>query len=581
MGAGYDGQIRVDTSIDTAGFNSGTQNIGKNVNGIKTPLTALGSLLKSIGVAFRAIGLPGIGIEFTHLGQVLMASGKSMNVLKEATDSESASMGILSAIATIAGDALIAALFIATLGVIALIATVGFSISSFMKLQGSAQDLKYSFTDLKNAFAVAFAPLVTFAIPYIQLAIAWLVKLFNTIAMIVGALLGQKEVYQAVAGGSEQAAVAAEKQAKSTEKAKKAAEGILAAFDKLDVLKQPVDTTAAANPAGAAGTPAALGTAAFKMVPITNDILDKVNSVKKLFADIFAMFSDPLMWQKVWKGVQLYWEDFKNWMANIAWPWLVKAAQDTWAWVAQAASDAWAWIRQAWKDANAWYKTNVTVPIANWFKVAWDNIKTFASNAWQWIMGVWNIAANWFQSTVIDPIKGAFQTVLSWLGGAWNTVFSGIGSFVLGIVNSSIGYLNSLGQAAVKAVNAVITAFNNLPLLPDLAGLSWTNISTVSNSTGSSGFSGFQNFKGLATGAVIPPNAAFAAILGDQRSGTNIEAPADLIRQIVREEIGQGAQRITIDFGNSSLAALIRTLNPIIKQENDRKGTSLISGVTS
>ena len=42
----------------------------------------------------------------------------------------------------------------------------------------------------------------------------------------------------------------------------------------------------------------------------------------------------------------------------------------------------------------------------------------------------------------------------------------------------------------------------------------------------------------LATGAVIPPNAQFAAILGDQTHGRNLEAPESLIRQIVREESG-------------------------------------------
>ncbi len=42
----------------------------------------------------------------------------------------------------------------------------------------------------------------------------------------------------------------------------------------------------------------------------------------------------------------------------------------------------------------------------------------------------------------------------------------------------------------------------------------------------------------LATGAVIPPNAQFAAILGDQTHGRNLEAPEGLIRQIVREESG-------------------------------------------
>lgn len=37
----------------------------------------------------------------------------------------------------------------------------------------------------------------------------------------------------------------------------------------------------------------------------------------------------------------------------------------------------------------------------------------------------------------------------------------------------------------------------------------------------------------LATGAVIPPNAPFAAILGDQKHGTNIEAPLSTIQEAV------------------------------------------------
>lgn len=42
----------------------------------------------------------------------------------------------------------------------------------------------------------------------------------------------------------------------------------------------------------------------------------------------------------------------------------------------------------------------------------------------------------------------------------------------------------------------------------------------------------------LATGAVIPPNAPFTAVLGDQKHGTNIETPENLLRKIVREETG-------------------------------------------
>lgn len=41
----------------------------------------------------------------------------------------------------------------------------------------------------------------------------------------------------------------------------------------------------------------------------------------------------------------------------------------------------------------------------------------------------------------------------------------------------------------------------------------------------------------LADGAAIPPNAPFAAILGDQSNGMNLEAPEGLIRQIIQEEM--------------------------------------------
>lgn len=48
----------------------------------------------------------------------------------------------------------------------------------------------------------------------------------------------------------------------------------------------------------------------------------------------------------------------------------------------------------------------------------------------------------------------------------------------------------------------------------------------------------------LAQGAVIPPNQRFLAVLGDQKRGTNVEAPLDTIKQALAEvmaERGGGA----------------------------------------
>lgn len=61
----------------------------------------------------------------------------------------------------------------------------------------------------------------------------------------------------------------------------------------------------------------------------------------------------------------------------------------------------------------------------------------------------------------------------------------------------------------------------------------------------------------LASGAVIPPGAPFFAVLGDQRNGTNLEAPESLIRKIVREESGNTANV------ESLLKTLISTVQSI------------------
>ena len=44
----------------------------------------------------------------------------------------------------------------------------------------------------------------------------------------------------------------------------------------------------------------------------------------------------------------------------------------------------------------------------------------------------------------------------------------------------------------------------------------------------------------LATGAVIPPNKEFLAVLGDQKSGTNIETPLSTMRQAFLEALEEG-----------------------------------------
>ena len=83
----------------------------------------------------------------------------------------------------------------------------------------------------------------------------------------------------------------------------------------------------------------------------------------------------------------------------------------------------------------------------------------------------------------------------------------------------------------ISGINSAISALNKLSVsipdwVPSVGGKTFGfNIRTVSA----------PRIPYLAKGAVIPPNAPFMAVLGDQRHGTNIEAPLSTIQEAVAE----------------------------------------------
>lgn len=86
---------------------------------------------------------------------------------------------------------------------------------------------------------------------------------------------------------------------------------------------------------------------------------------------------------------------------------------------------------------------------------------------------------------------------------------------------------------AIDALNSLVDAANSLA---ELTGRFYSHVGHINVPQ--------IPLPKLATGAVIPPNREFLAVLGDQKQGTNIEAPAELIRQMVIEGLraagGQG-----------------------------------------
>lgn len=76
----------------------------------------------------------------------------------------------------------------------------------------------------------------------------------------------------------------------------------------------------------------------------------------------------------------------------------------------------------------------------------------------------------------------------------------------------------------------------------------------------------------LAKGTVIPPNAPFMAVLGDQRHGTNIEAPLSTIQEAVATVLAEQAG--SVEAGINALLEETRALRQVV--ENVEIGDSTI-----
>jgi len=116
-----------------------------------------------------------------------------------------------------------------------------------------------------------------------------------------------------------------------------------------------------------------------------------------------------------------------------------------------------------------------------------------------------------------------------------------------------------------SSVDAAIGKLNTLLSLMAEAGSASVSIS--------SNISGGMRIPHLASGGVLPPNQPFLAMLGDQKKGTNVEAPLETITAAMIDAL----RTVNYSGGNEVIlnvdgVALARTLIPHDLKELDRQG---------
>lgn len=176
---------------------------------------------------------------------------------------------------------------------------------------------------------------------------------------------------------------------------------------------------------------------------------------------------------------------------------------------------------------------NVVSSVKDFFSGLWNNMKNGATDAWNGIKSVFSSVASFFKN-IFTNAWTAVKNVFSSGGKIFTGIKEGIFNSFKSVINVLIDGINKVVSIPFKGINSALGRLRNLEIL-GVEPFKW--IPTIN----------VPKIPKLARGAVIPPRQEFAAILGDQKHGTNIEAPLETIKQANREVLEEVLGRIGLN----------------------------------
>lgn len=172
-------------------------------------------------------------------------------------------------------------------------------------------------------------------------------------------------------------------------------------------------------------------------------------------------------------------------------------------------------------------------------------------------------------TAIVDKVKDVWQAVkdfwdkhiakyftADWWGGLFKKALNGAISMVEDFINFVTGGFRTLVNGALGGIVKIAEKVGYDIDLPELKEIKLPR---------------------LATGAVIPANREFLAVLGDQKYGTNIEAPAALIKQMAMEAIaeqGMTSNRLLLEIANRLFGyqdGILQLLSAMAKENGEQR----------
>lgn len=320
------------------------------------------------------------------------------------------------------------------------------------------------------------------------------------------------------------------------------------------------------------------------------------NSIKAIFENIWNYVVDFFV--NIWNGIlgildavcgwfgttwEEVWNSIKDFFVNI-WNSIVEFFTGLWDGIVGAVQAAWDWITNLLKTVGDWVYNNVIKPVVDFFTNLWNGIKNAASSCWNAIVSVWTKVSGWFNEKIIQPVKNFFTGMWDGLKNgaskAWEgvkSIFSKVATFFGDIFKSAWDKVKSVFNAGGKVFDGIKegilsvfkTVVNGL-----ITGINWVvakpfeGLNGILDTLYNLEILGIQPFSWLtwrapvpqipylAKGAVLPPNSPFLAVVGDQKRGTNVEAPLSTIQEAVANVIKSFAYNI-MDLQKASLRVLV------------------------
>lgn len=227
---------------------------------------------------------------------------------------------------------------------------------------------------------------------------------------------------------------------------------------------------------------------------------------------------------------------------------------------------------------------------AEGLKQIWDGLKNTWNAIIDSIRDAWNMFIEWLRgknpelaaifetygklvSDLYNSVKQILGGIITFISGVftgdWDKAWEGVKQIFKGIWNGIVSILEGAVNLIIGGINWMIRQLNKIQIkAPDWLGGGTIGFNIPAIST--------VSIPRLAQGAVIPPNREFLAVLGDQKNGTNVEAPLETIKQAVAEVLSQNGsgEEIIIKF-TGDLATLARVLTPEITRQQRRTQRAL------